>query len=88
MKDRNELTELECNLVRSSMIKSAINLTDVIDKKIDELDLQVHILSESLNMTESNVIYSRIESLKAKLTVSARNIENIQTVIIISLIKE
>ena len=88
MKNQNELSRLECSEMRKEMIKTAVNITDVIEKKIDEFDLQLHLLSESLNMTESNVIYSRIEALKAKLFVSARNIENIRTVIIVSLIKD
>lgn len=88
MKNQNELSGLEYSEMRKGMIKTAVSIIDVIEKKIDEFDLQLHLLSESLNMTESNVIYSRIEALKARLSVSARNIENIQTVIIVSLIKE
>lgn len=88
MKNQNELSGLEYSEMRKGMIKSAVSITDIIEKKIDEFDLQLHLLSESLNMTESNVIYSRIEALKAKLFVSARNIENIQSMIIVSLIKE
>lgn len=88
MKNQNELSMLGYSEMRKEMIKTAVNITDVIEKKINEFDLQLSLLSESLNMTESNVIYSRIETLRAKLSVSSRNIENIQTVIIVSLIKD
>lgn len=88
MKNTIELNGLESNQMKKHIIQSVVDLTHVIDKKLDEFELQLHLLSDSLDMTSTNVIYSRIEQLKAKLSVSSRNIETIQTSIIVSLLKD
>lgn len=88
MKNANDLSGLEGNQMRKQMMKGFIDFTYVIEQKINELDVKISFLSESLDMTTANVVFSRIEALKARLSVSSRKVENVQTTIIVQLLKE